>query len=100
LGNFRTIHEIPNYSPGEREARGELTLEEAATQLGLSYSTVQRMIHRRQLPAQQVCPGGPWTLLAEDVEAFRTQKSANRSPKHRSSSPPRIQQTLEFPEGI
>ncbi len=22
VGNFRTIHEIPNYSPGEREARG------------------------------------------------------------------------------
>jgi len=40
VGNFRTIHEIPNYSPGEREARGELTLEEAATQLGVSYSTV------------------------------------------------------------
>ena len=62
VGNFRTIHEIPNYSPGEREARGELTLEEAADQLGVSYSTVQRMIQRRQLPAQQVCPGGPWVL--------------------------------------
>ena len=98
VGNFRTIHEIPNYSPGEREARGELTLEEAATQLGVSYSTVQRMIHRRQLPAQQVCPGGPWTIRAEDVEAFRTQKSENRSRKNRPSSPHRNQQTLEFPE--
>ena len=52
VGNFRTIHEIPNYSPGEREARGELTLEEAATRLGVSYSTMQRMIRRRQVPAQ------------------------------------------------
>ena len=98
VGNFRTIHEIPNYSPGEREARGELTLEEAATQLGVSYSTVQRMIHRRQLPGQQVCPGGPWTIRAEDVEAFRNQKSENRSRKNRPSSPHRNQQTLEFPE--
>jgi excisionase family DNA binding protein len=100
VGNFRTIHEIPNYSPGEREARGELTLEEAATQLGVSYSTVQRMIQRRQLPAQQVCHGGPWTIRAEDLEAFSTQKGANRSPKKRSSSPDRNQQTLEFPESI
>jgi excisionase family DNA binding protein len=71
VGNFRTIHEIPNYSPGEREARGELTLEETAAQLGVSYSTVQRMIQRRQVPAQQVCPGGPWTLRAEDIDALR-----------------------------
>ena len=99
VGNFRTIHEIPNYSPGEREARGELTLEEAATRLGVSYSTVQRMIQRRQLPAQQVCPSGPWTVRAEEVEAFRTQKGAGLSPKRRPSSPHRNQQTLEFPEG-
>jgi excisionase family DNA binding protein len=100
VGNFRTIHEIPNYSPGEREARGELTLEEAATQLGVSYSTVQRLIQRRQVPAQQVCPGGPWTLRAEDVEAFRTQNSAKQSRKNRPSSPHRDQQTLVFPEDI
>jgi excisionase family DNA binding protein len=98
VGNFRTIHEILNYSPGEREARGELTLEEAATQLGVSYSTVQRMIQSRQVPAQQVCPGGPWTLRSEDVEAFRTQNVAKLSRKNRPSSPHRDQQTLVFPE--
>jgi excisionase family DNA binding protein len=99
VGNFRTVHEIPNYSPGEREARGELTLEEAATRLGVSYSTVQRMIQRRQFPAQQVCPGGPWTVRADEVEAFRTQKGMSLPPKSRPSSPHRDQQTLEFPEG-
>jgi excisionase family DNA binding protein len=98
VGNFRTIHEIPNYSPGEREARGELTLEEAATQLGVSYSTVQRMIQRRQLPAQQLCPGGPWAVRAEDVEALRTQNGTKPSRKNRPSSPHRDQQTLGFPE--
>ena len=100
VGNFRTIHEIPNYSPGEREARGELTLEEAAIQLGVSYSTVQRMIQRRQLPAQQLCPGGPWALRAEDVEALRTQNGTKQSRKNRPSSPHRDQQTLVFPEDI
>jgi excisionase family DNA binding protein len=99
VGNFRTIHNILNYCPGEREARGELTLEEAAVRLGVSYSTVQRMIQRRQMPAQQVCPGGPWALRAEDVEAFRIQNGASQPPKNRPSSPHRNQQTLEFPEG-
>jgi excisionase family DNA binding protein len=100
VGNFRTVHEIPNYSPGEREARGELTLEEAASRLGVSYSTVQRLIQRRQLPAHQVCPGGPWTVQADEVEAFRTQKGMSRPPKNRPSSPHQDQQTLEFPEDI
>ena len=98
VGNFRTIHEITNYSPGEREARGELTLEEAATQLGVSYSTVQRLIQRRRLPAQQICPGGPWTLRAEDVEVFHTKNSAKTSRKNCPSPPLRDQQTLVFPE--
>ncbi|HMB03854.1 MAG TPA: recombinase family protein, partial [Isosphaeraceae bacterium] len=98
VGNFRTIHEIPNYSHGEREARGELTVEEAASRLGVSYSTVQRMIQRRQLPAQQVCPGGPWALRTEDVEAFLAQNSVHRPPRHRPSSPHRNQRSLEFPE--
>jgi excisionase family DNA binding protein len=100
VGNFRTIHEIPNYSPGEREARDELTLEEAAARLGVSYSTMQRLIQRRRVPAQQVCPGGPWTLRAEDVETFRIQNGARQSPKRRPSSPHRDQRTLEFPEDI
>jgi excisionase family DNA binding protein len=98
VGNFRTIHEIANYSHGERGARGELTLEEAATRLGVSYSTVQPMIQRRQIPAQQVCPGGPWTVRSQDVEAFRTQNSAKHPRKNRPSSPHRDQQTLVFPE--
>jgi excisionase family DNA binding protein len=98
VGNFRTIHEIPNYSHGEREARGELTLEQAAILLGVSYSTVQRMIQRRHVPAHQVCPGGPWILRVEDVEAFRTQKGANQPRKSRPSSPHRDQRTLVFPD--
>jgi len=100
VGNFRTIHEMPNYSQGERETRGELTLEQAADQLGVSYSTVQRMIQRRQVPAQQVCPGGPWILRAEDVEAFRIHNRAKQPRKNRPSSPHPNQKALDFPEDI
>jgi DNA invertase Pin-like site-specific DNA recombinase len=44
VGNFRNVNGIPNYTPGERQSRGELTIEQAAEKLGVSYSTVQRMI--------------------------------------------------------
>jgi len=58
------------------------------------------MIQRRQVPAQQVCPGGPWTLRAEDIEALRNQNGAKQRRKNRPSSPHREQQTLVFPEDI
>ena len=79
---------IPNYSPGERQARGELTIEEAAEILGVSYSTVQRMIQSKKLPARQVCPGAPWIIRAEDL----------RKPAPSSGSPD--QPTLDFAEDI
>jgi AraC-like DNA-binding protein len=47
VGNFRTVNDIPNYTPGERQARREMTIEEVAQKLGVSYSTVQRMIQSR-----------------------------------------------------
>jgi excisionase family DNA binding protein len=100
VGNFRKIHTIPNHSPGEHEARGELTLEETASRLGVSYSTVQRLIRRGRLPARQICPRGPWIVLAKDVDAFQTQARALESPRSGASAPPSTQQTLLFPEDI
>jgi DNA invertase Pin-like site-specific DNA recombinase len=42
VGNFRKANDIPNYVPGERQSRGEMTLEEVAKKLGVSYSTWAR----------------------------------------------------------
>ena len=88
VGNFRQANDIPNYSPGERQARGELTIEEVAEHLGVSYSTVQRMIQSKKLPAHQTCPGAPWIIRSEDVK--------EKAPSSGSPSQP----TLEFPEDI
>ena len=87
VGNFRNVNGIANYVPGERGARGELTIEEAAAQLGVSYSTVQRMIQRKRLPASQVCPGAPWIIRADDVTSV-----AEQGPSSASSQ----QQNLDF----
>jgi DNA invertase Pin-like site-specific DNA recombinase len=98
VGNFRKIHNIRNYCPEEQQARGELTLEETAARLGVSYSTVQRLIRRGQLPARQLCPKGPWIVLATDVEMFRTKAHGAGNARAGASSPPSTQQTLAFPE--
>ena len=96
VGNFRQVNSIANYVPGERELRGEMTLQEAAERFGVSYSTVQRLIQRNQLPAHQVCPGAPWIVRNEDVDTLRCNSRGRNSP----SSPSSNQQSLQFTEGI
>ena len=94
VGNFRTDNAIANYVPGERQARGELTIEEAANRLGVSYSTVQRLIKGRQLPARQICAGAPWIILSEDADHFRD--CGGRQRFKAPSSEASAQQVLDF----
>jgi excisionase family DNA binding protein len=65
---FRAGHDIAVYKDGEREARGELTLEQAAQELGTSKMTVLRMIGAGLLPAAQACKGAPWVIKATDLQ--------------------------------
>lgn len=66
--SFRGDHRIAVYKAGEREARGELTLEQAADALGASKMTVLRMIGAGSLQATQACKGAPWVIKAADVQ--------------------------------
>ncbi len=66
--SFRGDHRIAVYKAGEREARGELTLEQAADTLGASKMTVLRMIGAGSLQATQACKGAPWVIKAVDVQ--------------------------------
>ena len=65
---YRTSHGIAVYREGEREERGELTLQEAAERLEVSKMTVLREIRRGAIPARQVCKGAPWVIAVDDVE--------------------------------
>jgi len=98
VGNFRQLHDIANYSPGEPQARGELTPEEAASRLGVSYSTVQRLIQQGRLPAQQICARGPWVILAKDGEAFQAETRGAVAARGGPSSPTPPQRPLLFPQ--
>lgn len=70
---FRSDHAIPVYRKGEREARGELTLEEAAAALNVSRMTVLRMIRSKLLPATKACIGAPWLIRKEDLQLRQEQ---------------------------
>ncbi|MFM2068620.1 MAG: hypothetical protein RLZZ584_3529 [Pseudomonadota bacterium] len=65
--SFRSDHHIAVYKAGERETRGELTLEQAADALGVSKMTVLRLVGAGALQATQACKGAPWVIKAADV---------------------------------
>jgi DNA invertase Pin-like site-specific DNA recombinase len=66
--SLRNNHAIPVYREGERQARGEMSVSEVATALGVTPTTVLRLISLKQLPATQACVGAPWILRSADVE--------------------------------
>ena len=65
---FRADRRIAVYREGEREERGEITLEQVAKTLGVSQITVLRVIRAGVLPAQQLCNGAPWVIRRDDLE--------------------------------
>ncbi len=93
--SFRSKHDIAVYQVGERAARGELTLNEAADMLSLSPMTVVRMIRSGILPARQHCKGAPWVIRREDIGRPGINERANASRKRPPTSNP-DQQILAF----
>src|SRR5215831_5012396 len=78
---MRYHHAIEVYREGEREARGELTVNEVAALLGVTDTTVLRMIRQKRLPATQVCANAPWVLLKDDVAKFLATLSHGEAPQ-------------------
>ena len=66
--SFRCDRRIAVYKSGEREVRGELTLEQASDALGTSKMTVLRMIGAGTLPATQACKAAPWVIKAVELQ--------------------------------
>jgi excisionase family DNA binding protein len=73
--SFRCDHRVAVYRQGEREERGELTLELAAEVLMTSKMTVLRMIAAGTLPARQVCKGAPWVIKRSDLERSEVRRA-------------------------
>lgn len=87
--SLRNTHGIAPYRDGERAARGEATLDEAAAILRVSPSTIRRMINRGTLAANQLCKGAPWIIRLSDIEedTVRREADARRSRRPASYDP-------------
>jgi excisionase family DNA binding protein len=91
--SLRNNHAIPVYHEGERQARDEMSVSEVAVVLGVTPTTVLRLIRQRQLPATQPCVGAPWILRRVDVEQCLAERSQPTIPPTGDSE----QMTLEIP---
>ena len=76
----RNHHAIPVYRDGERKNRGEVSVREAADALGVTPTTIFRLIQLKQLPATQICGNAPWILLKKDVERYAEERRRTTPP--------------------
>lgn len=80
--SLRHNHAIAVYQEGDRQARGEMSVSDAARAFNVTPTAVLRMIRLKQLPATHACANAPWILRKADVEqmvANRRQQSARQT---------------------
>ena len=78
--SLRNNHEIPVYREGERQAREEMSVSEGAAVLGVTPTSVLRLIRLNQLPATQACVSAPWILRKADVERCVAERNRRATP--------------------
>jgi DNA invertase Pin-like site-specific DNA recombinase len=83
--SLRYCHDLPSNNVNRAET-GVVTLKEAAHRLGVSTSSVQRMIDLKILPATQVVPCAPWEISADALNAPAVQLAAQKT-KNRAYVP-------------
>lgn len=94
--SLRSHNAIATYREGERRARGEATLDEAAAALSVSPSTVRRLIYDGQLSANQLCKGAPWIIRAADLERSDVKRAATARRLRRPPPGNPLQKDLDF----
>jgi excisionase family DNA binding protein len=82
--SIRQGHGVAAYRDGERQARGELTVDEAAAVLKVTPTTVLRQIRQKDLAATQACRNAPWTIRQDDLDDYLVART-RQSPSTRNS---------------
>jgi DNA invertase Pin-like site-specific DNA recombinase len=82
--SIRKGHGVAAYREGERQERGELTIDEAAAALKVTPTTVLRLIRQKDLLARQACRNAPWTIRQSDLERYLDAR-AQKDPSTRIS---------------
>jgi len=82
--SIRQGHNVAAYREGERQARGELTVDEAATALKVTPTTVLRLIRRKDLAATQASRNAPWAIRQDDLGDYLAARTRQSPPTHNS----------------
>jgi excisionase family DNA binding protein len=82
--SIRHGHNVAAYREGERQARGELTVDEAATALKVTPTTVLRLIRRKDLAAKQASRNAPWAIHLDDLGDYLAARTRQSPPTHNS----------------
>jgi hypothetical protein len=75
---LRHYHELPNNKVSHSHT-GVVTLQEAAHRLGVSTSSVRRMIELKVIPAMQAVECAPWEISEDALQTPAVQKAANNT---------------------
>jgi excisionase family DNA binding protein len=70
----RHYHQLPAYDP-TRAGGGLVTMEEAAQRLGVSSTSIRRLIKLKKMPATQVVPCAPWQIPIEALDSEEVRKA-------------------------
>ena len=70
--SLRHAHDIPVYTPSSDGTA--LTIGQAAHRLGVSTTTVRKLIASDRLPATQPVPYAPWATRPENLQATGIQR--------------------------
>jgi excisionase family DNA binding protein len=89
--SLRHHNEIAVYREGERADRGEVSVQEAANLLGVTATTVLRLIGLKRLPALQACANAPWILSRADVERCLANRASAKDPPTVASGQPLLE---------
>lgn len=96
--SLRNAVGIPAYSPGSVGPDRALTLEQSANYLGLSTTSVKRLIRHGVIPARQVVPHAPWVIeqVVLDTGAVRRAAAAIREGRRPPLTLEPAQETLDL----
>jgi len=86
VASLRHYHKFPAYDANPT-ARDLLTLEETAHRLGVSATSVRRMIRQKLLPASQVIACAPWQIHGEALKSAAVLQAVENI-KNRARVPP------------
>jgi excisionase family DNA binding protein len=78
VSSVRRVNGIHAFRSAEKNGKW-LTMTEAATRLGVTHHRIRRLIKGGILPAEQVVPGAPYQIRADDLQQERVAAAIGRT---------------------